>query len=407
MVQKIFGQGMKGPGLAPAHVGDFVGEAGPFLEVEKPFRVVHVFNRPLEDPVGQFFVCITHPREKDDGLGRGVDVNGPDPVMVVFWCPVREEEVVGVKPGTLIIGFPVFTCISFVQEIADALEVEAGMERIDPTLDAGVGIEPGAVGSLAVHAVGNACQRGVFEGFILYEPVKPDKERGTEEVGVVDDGLVQRCVAEAERAVLFGAMEVVEDEVLDGERKFESSFVAGEEIRVEQGVADEGGVDDGRRVLGDEKGPRLPVEVIAPAVARVAMAFQFFQQVQQVINGAEVGGIAIRLIELRVSPEEQADSLRVMALADAEERAEVERKLLQRLDEGDARPFPANRQCREYGAVQGVVGVVAFEALSLEAAFQLFQLWLNIHWEMSGNGDVRFSRSSAFEAIQGPQRCFG
>lgn len=254
MVQKIFGQGMKGPGLAPAHVGDFVGEAGPFLEVEESLGVVHVFERPGKDPVGQFFVCITHPREKDDGLGRGVDVDGPGPVIVVFWCPVREEEVVGVKPDALIIDFPVFTCISFVQEIADALEVEACVKRINPPLDAGVGIEPGAVGSLAVHAVGKACKCGVLEGFILYIPVKPDEERGPEEVGVVDNGLVQWRIAEAEGSIIIRPVQVVEDEVLDGERKLKRPSVASILIGVQKCVAYEGSVDDGRREFGNEKG---------------------------------------------------------------------------------------------------------------------------------------------------------
>lgn len=297
---------MKSPRLSPAHVRDAVGGFRPLAKIEVAFGIVQVVEGPVQHPVGQFAKPLAFAAEEDNGFGRGVDINGIDPVVVILGGAVRQEKVLRVELHALFISGAMLLRFAGPQKVADRFEVEAGMEGIDPALHLRLSVIPGTVGPLILHSVGETLQGGVAKNRLAGHSVEADQQRGAEEVGIVDGSGVDRGVAEAESLAVAGAVQIVEQKVLDRNGQIERSLVAGVFPGVQQGVADEPGIDDGGGVFGNEKGPGLPVEIVAPAVAGIALAFIGFKQTEQVLDSFQILGARIDPIKFGVAAEEKA-----------------------------------------------------------------------------------------------------
>jgi hypothetical protein len=155
-MQSVLPQSVKSPGLGPAHVRDSVCVAGMLLEVEISGRILHGCGHPVEDTVRQGSVAFAHSGKEDHRLGRAVNVHGPQPVVVVFGCPVFQEEVFSVESNTPLVALPPLSANAGIQEIPDRLEVEPRVKRIDPVGCLLLCIKPGSIRPLPLHGPGKA-----------------------------------------------------------------------------------------------------------------------------------------------------------------------------------------------------------------------------------------------------------
>jgi len=240
---------VKRPRLRPPHVRNAVGEEPASAEVEEALPAVQVLQHPLENAIRQFAVPRPLAREETDRLRRRMDVDRVDPIVVVLRRTVFQEESVGVVFHAPRIRRPVLRRQSSVEKVADRLKIETRVKRIHPFLDGRICVEPRAILPLMPHGVLHAGETCSSQPVIVTVACQAGENRSAQQVCIVYRFRVYRRIAETERPIESGSMEIVKNELLDRDRHLQRSFSTGDRIAVEQRVSNERGIDNGRRTL--------------------------------------------------------------------------------------------------------------------------------------------------------------
>ena len=138
------------------------------MPVVKPSKVaVRVAERRWKSlleslPPGQLPAILLFAEERDR-LCRAVNVDGVRPVVVILRRPIRQKEVVGVEPHSLLIGAAMLLPLFQPQKPPNGLQVEPGVERIDPMGPLLFGVVPRSIRPLVLHAVRHRGQRSIAQ----------------------------------------------------------------------------------------------------------------------------------------------------------------------------------------------------------------------------------------------------
>ena len=83
----------------------------------------------------------------------------------------------------------------------------------------------------------------------------------------MDGRIVDRRVAKTKGIAIPRALQIVQQKILDRNGHVEVSLIIKKLVGIQQSVTDESRINNRWRVLGHIESPRLPVEVVAPAVS--------------------------------------------------------------------------------------------------------------------------------------------
>lgn len=344
-------------------------------------------QRPAQHAARQVGVLLetAEARERDEELPGAMDVDGPAVVVVVLGAAVGLEEMVDVEPEAALDGVVVRAVARGLFVGGQGVEVVARVEAVDPPLHGQQAVHPRAVRGLPL-AAGLHRTAGRREAIVRSAvAVAQGQQLAAQQRGVVDRVVArQRTVREQETARRRRAVQVVEHEARRRHGRLAVGLAPRQVVGVEQGRgAKARGHHRGRALGEEEEAARLPVEVVAPAAARVARRAQREQQLRQLVDAAgECFGRAQLSRQLRpalhgaqqvaVAAEKEPDALGVILLGHERQPAQVHGAALEALDDHEAaqrRPFQ-QRQRLEEPRVEPVVRVPAAEALPLAIAAQ-------------------------------------
>lgn len=344
-------------------------------------------QRPAQHAARQVGVLLetAEARERDEELPGAVDVDGPAAVVVVLGAAVGLEEMVDVEPEAALDGVVVRAVARGLFVGGQGVEVVARVEAVYPPLHGQQAVHPRAVPGLPLAAGlhrGAGRREAIVRGAVA---MAQGQQLAAQQRGVIHRVVArQRTVREQEAPRRRRAVQVGEHKAGRRDGRFAVGLAPGHVVGVEEGRgAKARGHHRGRALGEEEEAARLPVEVVAPAAARVAGRTQREQQLRQFVDApgelvgraqltGQLGAGLDGTQQVAVAAEEEPDALGVILLGHERQPAQVHRAALEALDDHEAaqrRPFQ-QRQRLEEPRVEPVVRVPAAEALPLAVTAQ-------------------------------------